>query len=151
MTVAKALTGGVSGIGAVLMTEAVAQSLSDDGNCYSTYGWHPRSTAVAIATMRYLIRRRRPLMRAVMRTSDYFRSRILEMPFGEMPAVRVEGLAIAIDVGDEDRAEEIAGRCRRNGLLISTDETLLLLLPALNIDRATARRGLDILSRAVRH
>src|SRR4051812_18432916 len=66
MTVAKALTGGVSGIGAVLMTDDVAQSLAADGNCYSTYGWHPRSTAVAIATMRYLIRRREPLMRGVM-------------------------------------------------------------------------------------
>ena len=36
MTVGKALTGGVSGIGVVLMTDDVAVSLREHGNVYST-------------------------------------------------------------------------------------------------------------------
>gem|GEM_PF-6891360 len=39
-------------------------------------------------------------------------------------------------------------QCRRNGMLATTEETTLLLLPALNIDRKTAQRGLDILERS---
>jgi acetylornithine/succinyldiaminopimelate/putrescine aminotransferase len=149
MTVAKALTGGVSGIGAVLMTEDVAESVAEHGNVYSTYGWHPRSTAVAIATMKYLIKRRGPLMRGVERMSKYFHDRFLEMPFDEPPELRIRGMALAVDIDDEERATEIQERCRRNGLLFDTNEGALLLLPALNVPRDVAEEGLDILADAV--
>src|ERR1041385_2005613 len=49
MTMGKAITGGVAGMGATIMTEEVADSLAEDGNVWSTFGWHPRSVAVAIA------------------------------------------------------------------------------------------------------
>src|SRR5438874_3334919 len=55
MCVAKALSGGLGGIGAVIATPPVAKSMEDKGGMfYSTYGWHPRSVDVAIATIRYL-------------------------------------------------------------------------------------------------
>jgi 4-aminobutyrate aminotransferase-like enzyme len=149
MTVAKALTGGVAGIGAVLMTEEVAASLSEHGNAYSTYGWHPRSTAVAIAAMKQLIRRRGPLLRGVERMSLYFRDRFVEMPFDEDPELRIRGMAIAVDIDDEERAEEIQKRCQRNGLLLDTNGGALLMLPALNVPRDVAEKGLDILEDAV--
>ena len=149
MTVAKALTGGVSGIGAVLMTEDVAASLSEHGNVYSTYGWHPRSTAVAIATMKYLIRRRGPLLRGVERMSRYFRERFLQMAFDDEPELRIRGMALAVDIDDEERADEIQKRCRRNGLLLDTNGGALLLLPALNVPRSVAEEGLDILAESV--
>lgn len=149
MTVAKALTGGVSGIGAVLMTEDVAASLAEHGNVYSTYGWHPRSTAVAIATMKDLIKRRGPLLRGVERMSEYFRERFLGMPFDGEPELRIRGMALAVDIHDEDRVCEIQKRCRRNGLLLDTNGGALLLLPALNVPRAVAEKGLDILTDAL--
>jgi len=149
MTVAKALSGGVSGIGAVLMRKDVAASLAEHGNSYSTYGWHPRSTAVAIATMKYLIRRRGPLLRGVERMSLHFRDRLVQMPFDEPPELRIRGMAMAVDIGDEDRAGEIQERCRRNGLLLDTIGGALLLLPALNVPRDVADKGLDILAEAV--
>jgi acetylornithine/succinyldiaminopimelate/putrescine aminotransferase len=146
MTVAKALTGGVSGIGAVLMTEDVAASLREHGNVYSTYGWHPRSTAVAIATMKYLIRRRGPLLRGVDRMSRFFRERFLQMPFDDDPELRIRGMALAVDIHDEERASEIQKRCCRNGLLLDTNGGALLLLPALNVPRDVAQEGLDLLT-----
>jgi 4-aminobutyrate aminotransferase-like enzyme len=149
MTVAKALTGGVSGIGAVLMTEDVAASLAEHGNVYSTYGWHPRSTAVAIATMKYLIGRRGPLLRGVDRMSRYFRDRLLQMQFDDEPELRIRGMALAVDIHDEERAGKIQKRCRRNGLLLDTNGGALLLLPALNVPRVVADEGLDLLSEAV--
>jgi hypothetical protein len=43
----------------------------------------------------------------------------------------------------------LADRCRRNLLLVASQPGDVLLLPALNIDRQTASRGLDILARSV--
>ena len=59
-----------------------------------------------------------------------------------------QGLAIGIDVADEDYADAIHNRCCRNGLLVSTEGSTVLLLPSLAIDKRTAARGLDILARS---
>jgi 4-aminobutyrate aminotransferase-like enzyme len=40
-------------------------------------------------------------------------------------------------------------RCRRRGLLVSTEDSSLLLLPSLIVTRAIAKAGLDILERCV--
>ncbi len=39
MCVAKAITGGLGGMGATLMTAPVAKSMEEHGSFYSTYGW----------------------------------------------------------------------------------------------------------------
>jgi len=57
----------------------------------------------------------------------------------------VVGLAIGIDLHDEDAAERLGTRCRRKGLLVSTEGETVLLIPALTIDARTADEGLDIL------
>jgi 4-aminobutyrate aminotransferase-like enzyme len=149
MCVAKAITGGVSGLGAVITTPAVAKSMEDNGSFYSTYGWHPRSVEAAIATIRYIIAHRTRLLEHVARTSDYFLTRLSQFAFTGDTAIRMRGLAIAVDVKDEDYAEKVQQKCRRAGLLVSTEGTSILLLPALNIERQVAKRGLDILERAL--
>ena len=47
LCLAKAISGGASGMGAMIATAPVAKSLEEDGNAYSTYGWHPLSTEAA--------------------------------------------------------------------------------------------------------
>ena len=131
------------------MREDLAETLEEDGNVYSTYGWHPLSVDVAIANVRWIKRNQRRLLRQVDRTSTYFVDRIREMPFPEEPELRWRGLAIAVDVGDEKYAERVAKKCRARGLLLDPQENVLLMLPALNIDRATASAGLDILEACV--
>ena len=145
MPIAKAATGGAAGIGGLLVREDLAETLEQDGNVYSTYGWHPLSVDVAIANVRWIKRNQSRVLRQVDRTSSYFAERIREMPFQEEPEVRRRGLAIAVDVRDEKYAERVAKKCRARGLLLSPQETVLLMLPALNVDRATAKDGLDIL------
>ena len=115
------------------------------GNLCSTYGWHPRSVAAAIATLRDLKANRPRLLAGVGEMSEYFRVRLLQLEFDRPAAVRIQGLAIGIDVGDEDYADTIHDQCRRNGLLVSTEGSTVLLLPSLAIDKRTAARGLDIL------
>ena len=81
--------------------------------------------------------------------SEYFRVRLLQLEFDQTAAVRIQGLAIGIDVGAEEYADAIQVKCRRDGLLVSTEGSTVLLLPSLVIDRRTASRGLDILARSI--
>lgn len=61
----------------------------------------------------------------------------------------MQGLAIGIEVSSERYASRIEERCRKRGLLLTTEGATVLLLPALDITRAAARKGLDILERSV--
>jgi acetylornithine/succinyldiaminopimelate/putrescine aminotransferase len=150
LCVAKAMSGGLAPIGAMIATAPIANSMEEnEGAFYSTYGWHPRSVAAAIATLRDLKANRRRLLVGVAEMSEYFRVRLLQLEFERPAAVRIQGLAIGIDVGDEAYADAIQAKCRRNGLLVSTEGSTVLLLPSLAIDKRTAARGLDILARSI--
>jgi acetylornithine/succinyldiaminopimelate/putrescine aminotransferase len=149
LCVAKAMSGGLAPIGAVIATAPIAQSMEEHGAFYSTYGWHPRSVAAAIASLRDLKANRRRLLACVAEMSEYFRVRLLQLEFDRPAAIRIQGLAIGIDVGDEDYADAIHDKCRRNGLLVSTEGSTVLLLPSLAIDKRTAARGLDALARSI--
>jgi len=145
MTIAKAATGGAAGIGALLVREDLAETLERDGNVYSTYGWHPLSVDVAIANVRWIKRNQRRLLDQVDRSSAYFVERLRGMAFPEEPEIRCRGLAVAVDVRDEKYADRVASKCRSRGLLLDPQENVLLMLPALNVARTTAKAGLDIL------
>jgi len=80
-------------------------------------------------------------------TSDYFRERIGAIEFGAKPTLNMLGLAIGLHFKG-NYGDALADRCRRNGLLVATQSGDVLLLPALNIDRRTASRGLDILAQS---
>ena len=79
--------------------------------------------------------------------SDLFRVRLSAMKFAQQASVRIIGLAIGIDFGEEsDYAAQLSDRCRKAGLLVSAeDENLLTMFPPLTIDRNSVRQGLDIL------
>ena len=145
MTIAKAATGGAAGIGALLVREDLAATLEEAGNVYSTYGWHPLSVDVAIANLRWIKRNQRRLLDQVDRSSAYFVERLRGMAFPEEPEIRWRGLAIAVDVRDEKYAGRVARKCRARGVLLDCQENVLLMLPALNVDRATAKAGLDMI------
>ena len=148
--VAKAMSGGLAPIGAVIATAAVAKSMEENHvSFYSTYVWHPRSVAAAIATLRDLKTNRRRYMASVAEMSEFFRVRLLQLEFDRPAAIRIQGLAIGIDVGEEDYADAINDKCRRNGLLVSTEGSTVLLLPSLTIDKRTASKGLDMLARSI--
>jgi 4-aminobutyrate aminotransferase-like enzyme len=150
LCVAKAMSGGLAPIGAVIATAPIGKSMEEKGaTFYSTYGWHPRSVAAAIATVRGLKANRARLLAGVAEMSEYFRARLLQLEFARPAALRIQGLAIGIDVGREDYADAIHDKCRRNGLLVSTEGSMVLLLPSLAIDKRTAARGLDILARSI--
>lgn len=147
LCLAKAITGGYAPMGATLTTPGVARKLGDKAAFYSTYGWHPIATAVALANLEWIVAHRRALLRHVNQTSEYLRARLARMPF---EAVRMLGLAIACDTGSAGRAAEVAARCKDKSLLVGAEDRYLVLFPPLTLDPGPAKLGMDILERALR-
>jgi adenosylmethionine-8-amino-7-oxononanoate aminotransferase len=144
MCVSKAITGGYGGLGAVITTARIAKAIKEDFNLYSTYGWHPRAVAVALANLRYLSRHRIKLLRNASELGEFFLARLARMKFKGKATIRGKGLAIGVEVESEHYASEIGDACRKRGLLVSAEEDMLMLFPALNVTGAIAQRGLDI-------
>jgi 4-aminobutyrate aminotransferase-like enzyme len=149
LCIGKAMTAGVLGAGAMIATAPVARSMEKRGAFWSTYGWHPRSVAAAIATLRYMTANRRRLMSGVERMSAYFFARLASSRLSQFGAINVSGLAVSIDVEDESRADQIQRRSLRRGLILSTQGSKLLLLPSLTIGEGVAAEGLNILDECV--
>jgi acetylornithine/succinyldiaminopimelate/putrescine aminotransferase len=146
---AKAITGGYGGLGAVITTSKIANAIKEDFGLYSTYGWHPRSVAISLANLRYLRRHQNKLLKNATELGQYFLSRLSQMRFKGKASVRGKGFAIGIEVEDEDYASEIGDACRESGLLVSAEEDVIMLFPALTITRQTAERGLDIFEKSL--
>jgi adenosylmethionine-8-amino-7-oxononanoate aminotransferase len=142
----KAITGGSAPMGATIVTQKVAKSVEDEVGFWSTYGWHPSSVDVALATVGWLKKNAGKLMRHVDEISAFIAERLGAMDFEE---IRIRGMAIAADTGDKDAASEIAERCRKNGLLLTTSDTAITMFPPLTLDGRTAKQALDILERAL--
>jgi adenosylmethionine-8-amino-7-oxononanoate aminotransferase len=131
----KAITGGYGGMGAVITTSKIANSIKEDFGIYSTYGWPPRAVAAALTNLRYLKRHRNKLLKNATQLGEYFLIRLSQMSFKGKATIRGKGFAIGIEVKDEDYASEIGDTCRKNGLLISAEEDVLMLFPALSLAR----------------
>lgn len=149
MCLAKAITNGIAPMGALLTSRAVAKSMEKNGSFYSTYGWHPRSVAAALATVRYFADHQDTLFNGVGEQSSWFRERLLQLQSKRVGDVRVKGFAIGLDVDSERAATKIQKRCREAGLLIADEGSTLLLLPALTIDPKLAEKGVAILGRCL--
>ena len=146
MCLAKSITSGVAPLGAVLASDQISRD-AEDLAFYATFGWHPLAVEAAIATVRYWQLHGDELLANVAERSNEVRRR-LSTALPDDAELTMIGLAIAIHTGD---AEAIGERCRKRGLLVSPEEDVVLVIPALNIDAETLAEGLDILESAMNH
>lgn len=150
MCLGKALGGGVVPIAATLATADVARSAEGELSFYSTFGWQPLGVEAALAMLAYWRRNRDALLENVAARSAEVRDRLARMPFRGEPEVRIQGLAIAVALDDEEYVARIDKQCRRSGLLLYAEEDTLMMMPAIDIDAATLREGLDVLESSCR-
>ncbi|HWS71940.1 MAG TPA: aminotransferase class III-fold pyridoxal phosphate-dependent enzyme, partial [Thermoanaerobaculia bacterium] len=137
-------------IGATITTAKIADALEGEAGFYSTYGWHPAATDVAIRNIRWIVKHRTRLLRGVNALSDHFGERLASMRFRDPARLRIKGLAIGVESGDEKYLDKVTERCRQKGLLVTSAGNILTLFPPLTIDRETADEGLDILESSLR-
>ncbi|MGE4002314.1 MAG: aspartate aminotransferase family protein, partial [Planctomycetaceae bacterium] len=147
MTLAKGLAGGVA-CGAVIATEEVAPSLRP-GMHASTFGGNPLACAAGIATVETI--EEDGLLENCGQMSDLFRSR-LEALRDELPIieeVRIKGLMVGVDLAIP--ATPAVGKCMERGLLINaTHNTVVRLLPPLNVTAEQVEEGCEIIAEVLR-
>ena len=142
MTLAKSLCGGIAG-GAMLTTAEIAPSLRP-GMHASTFGGNPIAARAGIAMLETI--EQEGLLEQAKHISQLFESRLtaLAEEVELIHEVRVLGLMIGVELLVE--GADIVRKCMDRGLLINcTQQTVIRLLPAMNLPEDLAQEGLDIL------
>src|SRR6185437_7631311 len=141
-TLAKAMAGGVA-MGGIVAAPEVAEKLKP-GTHAATFGGNPLAASAALATIE-TIESDNLLERAV-QVGEKFRERFAALK-SRCPLildVRVKGTMIGVELAAEGAA--IVQACIDKGLLINcTHQTVIRLLPAVNISDDEIDRGCDIL------
>lgn len=140
LTMAKGIAGGVA-CGAMIAQHDLAADLRP-GMHASTFGGNSLAMAAGLATGETI--ERENLLQHVSENAEYVRARLLELQ-QRLPIireVRVCGMMIGIDLSIP--SGPAVGMCMERGVLINaTQETVVRLLPALNITREDLQTGLD--------
>lgn len=148
LCLAKAITAGYAPLGATLMTSEVAQGVEGEVTAYSTYGWHPYAVEAALANLAYWRKNGKRILRNVEARGGEIEERVRTMDLGDAE-VRRAGLAIGVELTSKGKADGIVERAQKKGLLLTNDEEVLEMFPALTIDARTVTRAMDILERAL--
>lgn len=146
MTLAKSLCGGVAG-GAMLARREVAPSLRP-GMHASTFGGNPIAAAAGIAMIETI--EQDGLLERCADSAQQFAKHLSELQSAcdHVREVRQAGLMIGIEL--EFAGAPIVQKCLEQGLLINcTQDNVLRLLPAMNIEADQIRAGMALLRQAV--
>jgi len=145
ITLAKALGGGVA-IGAIIARPEVAESLTP-GTHASTFGGNPLACAAALAVIRVIDEE--GLLEVCQETSDYLFGRLNEMAdkYSFIREVRGRGMMIGAEL-DRPGAPIYEFCLKRHVRVNCTHNTVIRLLPAINIPRDVLDAGLAVLDEA---
>jgi acetylornithine/N-succinyldiaminopimelate aminotransferase len=146
MTLAKALGSGFP-IGAIVARPEVADSLVP-GTHASTFGGNPLACAAGLATVRAI--EDDDLLAACRDTSDYIFERLRDMAakYSIIREVRGRGVMIGIDLNRP--GVPVFRECLQQRVRVNcTHETVVRMLPAMNIPRDVLDEGLAVLDSAL--
>ncbi len=141
MTLAKSLCGGIAG-GAMLTRPEIAKSLRP-GMHASTFGGNPIAAAAGIAVIETI--EQENLLERAQLVADRFAIHLKKLTerFEIVSGTRQAGLMIGIDL--EMDGSSVVAECMKRGLLINcTQQTVIRLLPAMNIELDQVDRGMEI-------
>jgi len=147
MTVAKPLGGGLP-IGAILLTQAVADTLHA-GEHGTTFGGGPLVTSVAQVVLRKIAD---PAFLAHVReVGDYFDEALHDLAAANSRVIELRGRGLMRGIQIEGSAAAVREAGHDTGLLIATaGDDVLRLLPPLIFERAHVDEAIEKLGRALR-
>ncbi len=146
VTLAKAAAGGVA-LGGLLAKPAVAEKLKP-GTHAATFGGNPIACAAALATIETI--EQDGLLKRATHVGEKFAARFAALK-DRSPLVRdirVKGAMIGVELA-ADGAPVVAECLKRKLLINATHQTVIRLLPALNISDAEIDEGCDIIDDVV--
>jgi acetylornithine/N-succinyldiaminopimelate aminotransferase len=147
MTLAKALCGGIAG-GALLTTPEIAPSLRP-GMHAATFGGNPIAARAGIAAIEMI--EQENLLENARKLGEIFRQRLtdLQAQCDLIREVRVLGLMIGVELTID--GTPVVEACMDRKLLINcTHDTVLRLLPAMNLGQQQVHDGCDILAKVLK-
>ena len=141
MSIGKALGGGVP-IGAVLVSERVAEAVSP-GDHGSTYGGNLLGTRAAVFVLDQLIG---GLIDHVKTVGVHFEQQLDALALRHPSIVEARGVGVMRAIQLNMDVARVVDAARDRGLLVNrTDERVIRLLPALNIEAADIDRAVEVL------
>lgn len=147
LTMAKGLAAGVA-CGAMICKDHVAPSLRP-GTHASTFGGNPLAMAAGLATVRMI--EDEGLLENCRQMSERFRRRFTALK-DELPIIqqlRIRGMMIGIDLSVP--AKPAVAKCMERGVLINaTHDTVVRLLPPINITAEEVDEGCEAVSQVLR-
>ncbi|WP_020472562.1 aspartate aminotransferase family protein [Zavarzinella formosa] len=146
ITLAKAVGGGVA-VGGLLARPEVAEKLKP-GTHAATFGGNPIACAAALATIETIDQD--GLLKRATHVGEQFAARFnaLAEKSHLIREVRVKGAMIGVELAT-DGAPVVAECLKRKLLINATHQTVIRLLPALNITDAEINEGCDIIDEVV--
>lgn len=134
VTIAKALSGGMYPVSALLSSEAI-MSVFNPGDHGSTYGGNPLACAVSRAALRVI--REENLVERSAQMGEYFMERLAEVNSPYIKDVRGRGLLIAVELHEEvGGARRFCEALMNEGVLCKETHThIIRFAPALVIGR----------------
>jgi acetylornithine/N-succinyldiaminopimelate aminotransferase len=149
LTLAKGIAGGFP-FGAFAMTEEVSLKL-EKGDHGGTYCGNPLGCAVAYAVIKHLVETGLGKNVESVGSFIYENLKALQQAYPAIiRAVRGKGLLLAMEVFDPQIAARILDKSLELGLFVNlTQGNVIRIFPALNIRKAEARAGLELLNKAV--
>lgn len=140
VSTAKGLAGGLP-LGATMFGDKV-KDVYTPGTHGSTFGGNPVCSAAAISVLKRIDD---DLLADVRKKSEYIFNELKNADGVES----VSGMGLMIGIKCTKPASEVVKTCMENGLLILTAKDRVRLLPALNIDFDTLKKGVEILKEAI--
>jgi acetylornithine/N-succinyldiaminopimelate aminotransferase len=149
LTMAKGIAGGFP-FGAFATTEAVASRL-EVGDHGGTFCGNPLGCAVTRAVIRFLVDQQIPDHVATMGELALRRLDTLRSSFPRwISQVRGQGLLLAIEFADEEKATRISDACQEQRLFVrQTQGKMIRIFPALTITPQEIEEGISIIQRVI--
>ena len=147
LTMAKGLAGGVA-CGAVIAKEELAPSLKP-GMHASTFGGNPLAMAAGVATVETI--EADGLLENCQAMAERYRERFeaLQQELSIIRELRIQGMMVGVDLSIP--ATPAVGKCMERGVLVNaTHDTVLRLLPALNISADQVDEGCEVIAGVLR-
>jgi len=146
ITLAKALGGGLP-IGAMIVKKSISDTLKP-GMHASTFGGGAVICKAALGVLRAI--QKEHLLKNAQKMSAYIFDKLdnMKAKYKIIKSVRGIGLMIGIELSIEGKS--VAEECLRRGLVINcTHNTVIRLMPALNVTKKQADKALHILGKAL--
>ncbi|MFA4839768.1 MAG: aspartate aminotransferase family protein [Candidatus Neomarinimicrobiota bacterium] len=146
MTLAKSLGGGMP-IGAFVVARKYCDILQP-GNHGSTFGGNPLACAAGIAVFNAI--HEENLLANAVEMGNYFHGKLEELKSKSALIREIRGLGLMLGVELTKPGAEIVDKCRAQNLLINcTHQTVLRLMPAINVTKEQIDKAVTIIGEAL--